>query len=231
MKEAKKSNYLGTKFALDNLKKDRKKIMECGCFKGFGWDPMYKDVCTKTYYDTPDFFFQNHGITINKNDYKGKSTSDLVVRYESEVKRIMFLSEFPDTFAIQIPAKDSIYGHLDFIAESISELIPSGLGVDVQNTLRAITPVVCVTKKREYYRGYHVSGLKVFVYFTQAEYSSPLAGRYRHKIDMVEIDSETISLKNEYDELIKRLTFSNPTLFELKHSDVLIGREYLFNMK
>lgn len=231
MNEAKKSNYLGTKFAVDNLKKDRKAIMSNSCFNGFGWDAVCKDVCTKTYYDTPDFFFQSHGIAINKNDYKGKTTSDLVIRYESKVKRIMFLSDTPDTFAIQIPAKDSIYKYLEFIANAISQLVPSGLGVDVQNTLQVITPAICVTKKREYYRGYRVTGLKMFVYFTQAEYSSPLAGKFKQKIDMVELDSETIEHKAEYDDLIKKLMFSFPTLVELKHSDVLIGREYVFNMK
>lgn len=231
MEEAKKSNYLGMKFAVDNLKKDRKKILECGCFKGFGWDPEYKDVSSKTYFDTPDFFFQSRGITINKNDYKGKLTSDLVVRYESDVKRIRFLSDFPDTFAIQIPAKNSITQHFNFISQAIAELLPSGLGVNIEDTLRSIVPVICVNKKRTYYRGYHVSGLKLFVYFTSAEYSSPLAKKIVQKIDMVELDSETIDHKAEYDDVIKKLTFSNPTLVELKHSDVLIGREYIFNMK
>ncbi len=231
MEEAKKSNYLGTKFAVDNLKKDRKRIMGCGCFKGFGWDPMYKDVSIKTYYDTPDFFFQTHGITINKNDYKDKLTSDLVVRYESEVKRIKFLSDFPDTFAIQIPSKDSIIQHLEFVSYAIGELLPSGMGVDVTNTLHFIRPIISVNKKREYYRGYHISGLKMFVFFTSAEYTTPLNKKLKQKIDMVELDSETIDRKAEYDEVIKKLTFSNPTLVELKHSDVLIGREYLFNMK
>lgn len=231
MKEAKKSNYLGTKFLVDNLKKDRKAIMAGGYFKGFGFDGLGKDIVTKSYYDTQDFFLQMHGITINKNDYKGKAYSDLVVRYESEKKRIEFLSEFPDTFAMQIPAKSSIYQYSDFITYAIGELLPSGLGVDVASFIQNISPVIVVNKKRDYMRSFSVNGLKMFVYFTTAEYSTPLVPKLKQKLEMIELDSDTIDHKKEYDEFIKKLTFSNPTLIQLQHSDVLIGREYLFNVK
>ena len=231
MENAKKSNYLGTKFLVDNLKKDRKTIMAGGYFKGFGFDGSSKDITTKSYYDTQDFFLQLNGITINKNDYKGKLYSDLVVRYESEKKRIEFLSDFPDTFAIQIPAKHSIYQHIDFIAYAIGELLPSGLGVDVPTLIQAMSPVIIVTKKRDYMRAYSANGLKMFVYFTSAEYTTPLIPKLKQKIEMVEFDSDTIEHRKEYDDFIKRVVFSNPKLIELQHSDVLIGREYLFNVK
>lgn len=231
MENAKKSNYLGTKFLVDNLKKDRKTIMAGGYFKGFGFDGLSKDITTKTYFDTQDFFLHLHGITINKNDYKGKLFSDLVVRYESDKKRIEFLSSFPDTFAIQIPAKNSIFQHIDFIAYAIGELLPSGMGVDVPSLIGTIAPVVVVNKKREYMRSFSANGLKMFVYFTQAEYSTPLIPKLKQRLEMVEFDSDTIDHKKEYDEFIKKVAFSNPNLIELQHSDVLIGREYLFNVK
>ena len=231
MENAKKSNYLGTKFLVDNLKKDRKTILAGGYFKGFGFDGHSKDVTTKTYYDTQDFFLQLHGITINKNDYKGKAYSDLVVRYESSKKRIEFLSSFPDTFAIQIPAKNSIYQHIEFIAYAIGELLPSGIGVDVSSLINSVQPVIVVNKKRDFMRAFSANGLKMFVYFTTAEYSTPIIPKLIQKVEMVEFDSDTIDHKKEYDEFIKRVAFSNPNLIELQHSDVLIGREYLFNVK
>ncbi len=229
MDKAVKSNYLGTKFSLDNLKKDKLTIMKNSpTLKSYSVQLVGKDVLQKVYYDTPDFYLFNRGIVVNINSFKGKSNAELVVRYESEKKRIAFLSNIPDTFAITIPAKANILNYSEFIAEAISNLLPNGIEVDAEQFLHKCAPVFKILKKRESYRVIHINGLKCMFFFSQAEYSTSL-NRRKTRLELFEIESSTINLKNDYDMLVKLLKFEFPKLIEIEHSDFIISKENLLN--
>ena len=223
-----KSTYVDTKFSLDNLKRQKESILNnpttfTGCDRlGSG-----KDLLLKEYYDTPDFFLHERGITINVNTLKGSKTSELVIRWCGQEERIAFLSDMPDTFVIQIPARDSIYNHAEFICNSISELVPSGLNVDLFELLKSVRKVFSIRKTREFYRFIHISGLKFTFYFTKAEYYTDL-NRNKEKTIMLEVMSDTLKKNTEYNALIKKIVFNNPTLIKLQNSDILLAKQYLF---
>lgn len=223
MEEAVKSNYLGTKFLLDNLKRDKQNIFKNSeTLRSYSIEENGKDVLHKVYYDTPDFYLHKRGIVINKNTLKGKKTSQLVVRYESDKPRIEFLSNIPDTFAIDIPAKDSIYKHSDFIAEAISNLLPYGIEVDGINIVSNCTPVFEIDKKRENYRVININGLKCLFSFTTAVYKSN-TNKKIHKAELLEMESNTIDKAAEYTALSKMMIFEFPKLIQAEHSDFLIA--------
>lgn len=224
----KKTNYLEAKYSLDDLKKQKISILSNPTtFTGFDRLSATKESVIKEYYDTPDFFFQNSGISININTYKKSKTSALVVRWDTTRERIAFLSNIPTTFELEIPTKDGIYKHLDFVAESISELVPSGLNVDVPAVLKSITRVFSIEKQRECYTYINYVGLKLKLSFSKTMFTTSL-NRKRELAFILEIKSENTNRNEEYEAFIKKIEFNNPTLIKLPASDMRLGREYLF---
>ena len=224
----KRLNYFGSKLLIDNLKIYKNDVINKNpLLKSFMVSHYTKDVVTKTYYDTPDNFFYNSGINIHLNIIKGKPTAELVIRYDSVKERINFLVDMPETFSMQMSAKDSIYNHLDDIAYAVNEIVPSGLYTNVDEKVRQLAPFIIAKKKRDRYKAISNSGLKMILSFDMAEYSSP---RARHKVDLniLEISSESErSLAPQYDEFIKNIILEKPYLVKMKNSDLFIGVEYL----
>lgn len=228
MEKNQKYSYVSTKFSIDNIKIAKNKLLRnSGILTGFGLLDSGKELVTKEYYDTRDFFFSEKGITINKNIYKGKNMASLIVRYQNNRERIAFLSNMPEVFEMQIPVKDNILKYVDFISNSISELVPYGLNVDVARTLYSTTNVFSSKKQREKYKYISINGLKVTFYFTKALYSTPL-NRNREEMVMLEINSDSINDRTAYDEFIKKVKFDFPELIEIQGSDYLLGKSLLF---
>lgn len=226
--ENQKYSYISTKFSIDNIKTERNKLLKNGTLTGFDLLENGKEVVTKEYYDTSDFFFSQKGITINKNILKGSNMAKLIVRYQNTKQRIEFLSNMPEVFEKHIPVKDSILKYNDFIAECILELVPYGLDVDVKNVLNNIRNVFSSKKRRLKYRYINMGGLKVTVYFTKAEYTTPL-NREKENLLMLEINSDNKETKADYDTFIKKVKFDNPELIQLEGSDYLLGKSLLFD--
>ena len=224
----KRLNYFGSKLLIDNMKIYKNDVLNKNeLLKTFLVSHYAKDVVTKTYYDTPDNFFLNSGINIHLNVIKGKPTAELVIRYDSVKERINFLMDMPETFSMQIPAKESIRQHLDDIAYAVNEIVPSGLYTNVDDKVRQLQPFIIAKKKRDRYKAVSNSGLKLILSFDTTEYSSP---RARHKVDMelLEISSESDrSLAKDYDDFIKNIILEKPYLVKLKTRDLFIGVEYL----
>lgn len=224
----KRLNYFGSKLLIDNMKVYKEDVLNKNpLLKTFLVSHHTKDVVTKTYYDTPDNFFLNSGINIHLNIIKGKPTAELVIRYDSVKERINFLVDMPETFSMQLSAKDNIRNHLDDIAYAVNEIVPSGLYTNVDEKVRELMPFIVAKKKRDRYKAVSNSGLKMILSFDNTEYSSP---RARHKVDMdlLEISSESDrSLAKDYDDFIKNIILEKPYLVKLKNSDLFIGVEYL----
>lgn len=227
-----KFSWLGGKYLLSNFKKERKDILENSeslrrVYKTF----LNKDVITKTYYDTPDFFFKRNGININVNEIRRSDTAQLVVRYDSEHDRINFLKYMPDTYQLDIKAGSSIVEHFDFIDKSISELIINGLRVDLIDVLITIRPVIIVKKKRERWRFVGMNGLKMIVSFDNCEYSSPLNPSNTEKRELMEVACENHPKQFEeiYNEQMKQLVREFPTIVKIQHSDLFIGYDSLLH--
>lgn len=227
MKLEEKQNYLETKFSLDNLKQKESVMKNRVTFTGFDRINSGADLYIKEYYDTPDFFLQERGITINKNTVKGSKTSELIVRFDTGKERKQFLSYIPDTFALEINRKDSIYQHSEYIANCLQELVPSGLSVDPQELANNLTRICTVTKKRESNRFINIKGLKLDIFFSRALFESHVS-RKREEILMLEIISHSLTKVEEYNEFVKKISFNNPTLIKLQSSDIDIAKDLLF---
>ena len=222
-----KQNFLETKFSLDNSKQKESVLKNRVTFTGFDRIGSGKDLYIKEYFDTPDFFLQERGITVNKNTIKGSKTSELVVRFDTGKERKQFLSYIPDTFAIEINQKDSIYKHAEFIATSLSELVPSGLSVDPTELANNLSKICTVTKKRESNRFINIKGLKLDIYFSKASFQSNVS-RAKEDLLMLEIVSHSLTKADDYNEFIKKMSFNNPTLIKLKSSDIDIAKDLIF---
>lgn len=231
MENFEKQNFFETKFSLDNLKRQKTSILgNRVTFTGFDKFGSTKDVMIKEYYDTPDFFLQERGITVNKNTIKGSKTSELIVRFDTGRERIQFLSNIPDTFVLTIGKKDSIYKYSEFIASSISELVPNGISVDLMQLANSIYKICTVTKQRETHKYINIIGFKMELSFTIADFQSNIS-RKRDKQLMLEISSKSLDKSDDYGAFIKKISFNNPTLIKLKSSDIEIAKELLFNDK
>src|SRR5690554_4370264 len=126
----KRSNYHGQKFLIENLKTDKQSVLSYnGVLKTFGVSGRWKDRTVKTYYDTEDMFFRKKGINISIDTFNNKKMADLVVRYDSHVKRANFIGNIPDTFIKKISKRQSIVPNHNYIATAVLELIPQGLNV------------------------------------------------------------------------------------------------------
>ncbi len=215
-----KTNYLAAKYTVDNLKKDKNKILHGSCLNGYGVSLYGKDYQTKTYYDTQDAFFYQVGITININKIKNIRT-ELVVRYNGVSDRIEFLSDIPDTFVLNIKPNSSIREHIDFITSAIYELIPNGISTDVKKMLQTIKPIMVVEKKRERHRAINANGFKTIISFTQAVYHNNLS-RVRQKTELVELESAN-HLKSKFMEFNKLLTFEFTNLIKVPAGDLEVA--------
>lgn len=223
-----RANYVGNKFLLTKLKKDRKETLRfSGIMKTFDVSSPRKDKVTKYYYDTPNLFFRKNGINISKNVYSDKSYCDIVVRYDSTVTRIAFLSDMPDTFIKKISKRDDISKHYNYIATAMLELVPKGLNADAFDVIRNVRPVLVVRKKRERYRIINNAGLKLMFSFEKNVYYAPL-NKTSQKLDMLEIRLESPSKTEEmYHNFIHKLHLQQAMFLKLPHSDLFIGQEYL----
>lgn len=223
-----RANYYGEKFLLHNLKKDKKSALRFnGVLKTFDLSAARKDKVTKIYYDTPDLFFRKNGINIGKNVYSSKGHCDLVVRYDSSVSRIAFLSNLPDTFIKKISKNDHLSKHYNYIATAILELIPKGLNADAFDVIRTVKPILTVTKKRERYRVINNDGLKMVFSFEKNIYKSMSKGT-RQKLNVLEIRLESPNkTKDDFFAFIRKLHLQEAMLIKLKNSDLFIGQDYL----
>lgn len=221
-----RSNYSGAKLMLINLRKDKKAVFTSGVLRTYGVSAPRLDKVTKTYYDTKTLFFRKHGINIAIIKYNDRSYSDLVVRYDSEVSRVNFISGIPDTFIKKIRKGESLAMQFNYIATAILELIPRGLSVDAFEIVRDIKPVVVINKKRERYRIIHNDGLKMVFSFESNTYHN-LQNGSKHKMPLLDIRMESVeSFKTEFYEYVRKILVNHPDFLAQKHSDLLVTYDY-----
>ena len=223
-----KMSWLGSKYLLSNPKKEKNDLLNCYILRSYSKTFMGKEIQEKVYYDTPELFFHKNGIHIGTSAYKGQKEYSLIVRYDSEKERISYLSYMPDTFEMKIDSSSPIKNHLAFIARAISNMITNGLEVDILETLQGIKPVMVVKKKRECYRINGMNALRMFFYFDECEYTTPLA-KGKEKMNLLEIvcENDQKEFKDLFEKTTKDLIIANPTIIETSHSDLLIGLDSL----
>lgn len=224
----KRSNYHGQKFLIENLKTDKKSVLSYnGVLKTFGVSGMWKDRTVKTYYDTPDMFFRKKGINISIDTFSNKSMADLVVRYDSHVKRANFIGNIPDTFIKKINKRQSITPNFNYIATAVLELMPQGLNIDIFETVRYLQPIMVVRKSRERYRIIHNSGLKMVFSFEKNTYTS-VKTKQKHSQPMLDIRLESSDdFAPAFKEFVKKLHMQQHMFIKEKHSDLFVGLEYI----
>ena len=224
----KQRSYLGNKLLLSDIKKDKKIFLDDVYIKeNCSVSPIGKDIQLKTYFDTADNYFASIGINISRNAYKNNPICEYIVRYDSNIERIGFLSDMPDTFKIFANVKDPLSKFYEYFGNSVRDIIPAGLNVDIMQVISEIRPIVNVTKKREKYKVSHINGLKMTITFDMAEYSSPLI-RDITKLNEMELVSESYDKSDEVEAFTKHCILENPNLIRLRHSDLFIAKEYLF---
>ena len=221
-----RANYIGSKYLLNNIKFDVRNILNKeGVLKSYGISPGLKDVIEKFYYDTPELFFRNNGINICVNKYNNKSYCDIVIRYDSLVPRIAFLSNLPDTLIKKINKNDNISRHFNYIAQAIGEIFPKGLNVDVFEVVKKLKIILTVIKRRERYRIIHNNGLKMVFSFESCDYINKT--RDKVKLDILEIRMESEGQAELFKKFVHSLELQESKLIKLKHSDLFIGQDYL----
>ena len=220
MDDAVKSNYLGAKYFLDNLKKDKPRILRSELLRGYSVTLYDKSTTVKTYYDTQDCFFNQVGLTININKLSNNK-GELVVRFNSATNRIEFLSNIPDTFAKEVNPKSTVRDHIDFITNAIYDLIPNGISADVKQMLRTARPIMVAEKKRERYRLINANGFKTILSFSNSTYSNYL-NRVRRKVEILELESNSNN-PQYFPVFQKQLLFEFPTLIQTETSDLNVG--------
>lgn len=222
-----RENYVGEKFLIENYKDIQRNILKTSnLLKNYGVSSPLKDVLEKDYYDTNDMFFRKVGINISINIYKNRPYADLVVRYDSDHKRIQFISDIPDTFIKKVGKKDSISKHFEYIASAVLELIPNGISVEPLEMVRLIKLKLIVKKKRERYRIIHSNGLKVIFSFEQSLYMNAKRDKVKLNILELRMDSpnETSAL---FDKFLHELQLAEYRLIKAPRSDLFIGQDYL----
>lgn len=225
-----KRNFFGAKFLIDNIKKFKGDVLYKNPFlKSFLVTPLEKVFVTKTYYDTPDNFFYDNGINIHLNTTRGNKNSELIIRYNNNNKqRINFLLDLPETFTITLKSKESIFNYLNKIAYSVTEIVPSGLHINIEEKVKKLEPVIIAKKNRDRFRAIKNNGLKLNLSFDYTEYSSSRT-KLAYKLELFEISSENeSSYAREFENTIKSFIFEKPYLIRLHDSDYAIGKEYLF---
>lgn len=227
-----KSSNIGGKFLLSDMKKEKFDLLSLSLIlKVFSKENIGKDIQIKTYYDTKDYLFFKNGINISINEIKGNKFRELVIRYDSEKKRISYLLTMPDTYTINIDLKTSITSYASYIASAISDMIPNGLQMDLVEVSKTLIPFIIATKKRERYKFVNNQGFKLIFSFDNVEYFSPPT-RDKQKMDILEMtclnSKEYIDMFNAF---ANNITRENPTIVEIQHSDLFIALDYLLNMK
>ncbi len=222
-----RENYVGEKFLIEDYKDIQRNILRTsGVLKNFGVSSPLKDVVEKKYFDTDDMFFRKIGVNISVNIYKSRPYADLVVRYDSDRKRIQFISDIPDTFIKHVNKKDTIDKYFEYIATAILELIPNGISVEPLEMVRKIKLKLIVRKKRERYRVINSNGLKVILSFEQSIYLNTKHDKVKLNILELRMDSpnETEPLFNKF---VHDLQLAEYRLIKTQHSDLFVGQEYL----
>lgn len=225
--QGRKENYVGNKFLIQDYKSVYKNIVKISpILKNYGVSSSLRDTVIKTFFDTDDMFFSNKGINISTNVYKNRPYADLVIRYNSEVKRIEFLNNLPDTFIKKISKKDKIYNYYEFIANAVLELLPSGINVDALEAVRKIKTKLIITKKRDRYRVINSNGFKVILSFEQSIYQN--VKRDKIKLNLLELRMDcSVSLKPHYDKFVHDLLIEEFRLVKVSDNDLMVGKDYL----
>ncbi|MBQ4558253.1 MAG: hypothetical protein IJA61_02615 [Clostridia bacterium] len=227
------NSLLGSKFVLDNIKKDKEHITKYSTFirSNFG-SYLGKSKITKIYYDTEDMFFHSVGINICESSKKGDKFKKIVVRYDSKVERITYLKFLPDTYELKVKANTPIYKHFNFIESAILQLITNGLQTNVKKLLEETRPLIIVTKDRESYKFNLPSKLNLFFNFDKCVYTTPRNNdKYREDILETIAENKPEEFEEAYNQFVKDLILDLPTLVKTKDSDLFIGLDFLLDIR
>lgn len=217
------ANFLNARFLISNMKSDKKALIKGGLLASYSLDPLGKSKVEKVYYDTPEFFFADHGINIYTN-FDG-STRELVIRYDNtQVNRIEFLKNIPNFFKVKIDKNDAgILKYSEQINEAIYKVFPAGLHVNVDDYLRQASPRVRILKKRESYRVVNNSGLKSTISFDENQYINVKTGA---KTSQPTLDVVADSFKDQadFDSFLHLIVRDYPQLIKLSSNELSVAR-------
>lgn len=215
------ANYLNGKFLINNMKVDKKEIVKGPLLASYSTDHLGASVCEVSFYDTPDFFFAERGISIYTEITN--VGNQLIVRYDSSLNnRIEFLKNIPNYFKISLPKGSSINTCYDKISEAIYRVFPAGLGIDIEEYLRKSSPVVRITKKRDSYRVVNNVGLKMIINFETCEYSNTVTkGRFSQPV--LDVFGETPRTE-DFELFLKHLVRDHPQLIKLPDNELSLVR-------
>lgn len=226
MELIKVSNYLCGRFMLANLKKDKLSLLKGQLLAACSVDSLGKTKTEVVYYDTPDFFFADKGINIYT--VEDKKSKDLIIRYDNEqVQRIEFIKNAPNFFKLKLESKlFSLMNYAKQIDDAIYQVFPEGLHVNIEDTLRASSAQVRITKKSEEYRVVNNKGLKSTIFFSNCLYSNARSGA-RFAQDNLEVIGESTVKKDMFDLFLKYIVVDCPQLIRIDNNELSLARKNL----
>lgn len=215
------------RYLISNMKSDKSSILHAKLLQTFSVNPLGMSNNEKIYYDTPDFFFADKGVNIYTIT-TGNTTKDLVVRYDSaQVTRIDFLKHMPNYFKILMTTKDdTIYKHTEEIQDAIYRIFPTGLDVNIEQMIKAITPRIKILKKSDNYRVVNNTGLKMTMSFDQNEY---LTADKKHKFSQptLELVCETAKNAEDFNSFLRSIIIDFPKLIKMESNELTLSRKNL----
>lgn len=217
------ANYLNSKFLINNMKADRKAILNGKLLSSYSVGALGSGNVVVQYFDTPDFFFAEKGINIyTKTSNEG---TVLIIRYDSEqVSRIEFLKNTPNYFQVQINNNSDIKHYYDQITEAIYSVFPTGLNVNIEDYLRTSSVQIRINKKCETYRVVNNNGLKATLSFEMCEYIKT-GTKSKFKQPVLDIVCDSYRLKDIFEPFLKDIIIDYPQLIKLKNNELTIARE------
>ena len=219
------ANYLNGKYLVNNMKTDKREILNGPLLSSFSVGALGNENITVQYYDTKEFFFAEKGINIYTKT--SNTTKELIIRYDSEqVSRIEFLKNIPNFFKIQINANDDISKYYPQIIEAIYQVFPTGLNVNIEDLLRESSAQIKIIKKCDTYRVVNNNGLKLTLAFENCEYQK-IGTRIKFSQPTIDIVCDSYKLKDKFNEFMREVIINHPKLIKLQNNELTIARNNL----
>ena len=218
------ANFFNGRYLISNRKKDKPELLNGKLLASCSVDWLGFSKQVVEYYDTPDLFFADRGISIY-TILKGV-TKELIVSYDSgHVRRIEFLKNIPNFFKLTLNnKKDNINNYFEQINGAIYQLFPEGLHVNVIEILNTVSVQLTINKKCESYMVVNNNGLKTTFSFTISTYINKKK-KQKFTQDHLEVQAEAQIDKSLFDNFLRYIILDCPKLIKTTSNEFEFARK------
>ena len=162
---------------------------------------------TDAYYETPDNFLKDMGVTLRVRKFKTKHI--ISVKYDEKLIERQDAINKQSVYDQEIDATDSLFAHenLLFVEDKLNVIFGGKLQIDILHKLRQLQEVYLIKTKRKSFEVVHNSGLRANVYFDEVVYTNKLkAIDYNDLILQLELNSLSTKINKQlFEEFVNKL--------------------------